>query len=86
MRVTRQSLDAAIAICKPGALFRDLGKVMYVSNFLAPPQSLIAYTESQSRKQGAALWLEHIAGTALTISFIAPLMFHTMQKTKQLAL
>ncbi|KAI0093632.1 methionine aminopeptidase [Irpex rosettiformis] len=28
MRTTRQSLDAAIAICKPGALFRDIGKTI----------------------------------------------------------
>ena len=31
MRVTRQALDAAIRICKPGALIRDIGKVMSVS-------------------------------------------------------
>ena len=30
MRASRESLDAAIKICKPGALFRDIGKVMYV--------------------------------------------------------
>ena len=30
MRTTRESLDAAIAICKPGALYRDIGKTMYV--------------------------------------------------------
>ncbi|KAI0736980.1 peptidase M24, structural domain-containing protein [Fomitopsis betulina] len=28
MRVTRECLDEAIKICKPGALFRDLGKVI----------------------------------------------------------
>lgn len=28
MRVTRECLDEAIKICRPGALFRDLGKVM----------------------------------------------------------
>lgn len=28
MRVTRQALDAAIRICKPGALIRDIGKTM----------------------------------------------------------
>ena len=32
MRVTRQALDAAIAICKPGALIRDIGKAMSVSH------------------------------------------------------
>jgi methionyl aminopeptidase len=30
IRTTRECLDAAIKICKPGALFRDLGKAMYV--------------------------------------------------------
>lgn len=30
LKTTRQSLDEAIAMCKPGALFRDIGKVMYV--------------------------------------------------------
>ena len=29
---TRQCLDEAIKICKPGALFRDIGRVMYVAN------------------------------------------------------
>lgn len=28
MRVTRQALDAAIRICKPGALIRDIGKAI----------------------------------------------------------
>lgn len=28
IRTTREALRAAIAICKPGALFRDIGKVM----------------------------------------------------------
>ena len=31
IRTTRQALDAAIAMCKPGALIRDIGKVMYVA-------------------------------------------------------
>jgi len=30
IRTTREALDAAIAICKPGALFRDIGKTMSV--------------------------------------------------------
>ncbi|KAJ7084018.1 peptidase M24, structural domain-containing protein, partial [Mycena belliarum] len=30
LRVTRECLDKAIALCKPGTLFRDLGKVMRV--------------------------------------------------------
>ena len=28
IRTTRQCLDDAIKLCKPGALFRDLGKTM----------------------------------------------------------
>jgi methionyl aminopeptidase len=28
MRTARECLDAAIALCKPGALFRDLGRTM----------------------------------------------------------
>lgn len=30
IKTTREALDEAIKMCKPGALFRDIGKVMYV--------------------------------------------------------
>ena len=30
IRTTRKCLDEAIKICKPGALFREIGKVMFV--------------------------------------------------------
>src|SRR5688572_5049010 len=30
IQTTKDSLDAAINVCKPGALFRDIGKAMYV--------------------------------------------------------
>jgi methionine aminopeptidase len=30
IRACRESLDASIKLCKPGALFRDIGKAMYV--------------------------------------------------------
>jgi methionine aminopeptidase len=30
MKASRDSMMAAIALCKPGALFRDIGKAMYV--------------------------------------------------------
>jgi methionine aminopeptidase len=30
IRTSRQCLDEAIKICKPGALFRDIGKAMYM--------------------------------------------------------
>ena len=33
IRTTRLCLDEAIKICKPGALFRDIGKVMYVLTY-----------------------------------------------------
>ncbi|KAJ7155996.1 peptidase M24, structural domain-containing protein [Mycena crocata] len=32
IRTSRECLDKAIALCKPGALFRDLGKVMQVAS------------------------------------------------------
>jgi methionyl aminopeptidase len=34
IQTTRECLDKAIKLCKPGTLFRDLGKVMYVSPFI----------------------------------------------------
>lgn len=37
IRTTRECLDEAIKICKPGALFRDIGKVMYVVNPSSAP-------------------------------------------------
>ncbi|KAG9103051.1 Methionine aminopeptidase 1 [Ceratobasidium sp. 370] len=33
IRTTRKCLDAAIAICKPGALFRDIGKAIVVRSY-----------------------------------------------------
>lgn len=30
IQTTRECLDAAIRVCKPGALFRDIGKAMLV--------------------------------------------------------
>lgn len=30
MRASRKCMFEAIKICKPGALFRDIGKIMYV--------------------------------------------------------
>jgi methionyl aminopeptidase len=32
IRTTRQALDAAIAMCKPGALFRDIGNTMFATS------------------------------------------------------
>ena len=41
MRTARKCLDESIKICKPGALFRDLGKVMCVpSPFFPLPMAL----------------------------------------------
>jgi len=36
IRTTRLALDEAIKICKPGTLFRDIGKVMLVSPLSRP--------------------------------------------------
>ncbi|KAJ7920576.1 peptidase M24, structural domain-containing protein [Mycena leptocephala] len=36
IRTTRECLDKAIGICKPGALFRDIGKIMQVDPTLEP--------------------------------------------------
>jgi len=30
IKTCREALDAAIRLCKPGALFRDIGKTMWV--------------------------------------------------------
>lgn len=47
IRVTQECLTAAIAICKPGALFRDIGKVMYV--FLPHPNCSSSLHEVNGR-------------------------------------
>ena len=61
IRVTRECLDAAIKICKPGALWRDIGKVMYVGSFfpalhLNSSLSLTENLVSQLPKVLGALW------------------------------
>jgi methionyl aminopeptidase len=38
IRTARECLDEAIKLCRPGALFRDLGKTMYVSESLKFPE------------------------------------------------
>lgn len=38
IETTRKCLDEAIKICKPGALFRDIGKVMCAFPSLLPAQ------------------------------------------------
>lgn len=40
IRTTRHALDEAIKICKPGALFRDVGKVMSVPHNCGVPSQL----------------------------------------------
>lgn len=59
IRTTREALDAAIAICKPGALFRDIGKVMLVLHFFLDyqlPSIFIFYSsEPIARANGCAV-------------------------------
>jgi methionine aminopeptidase len=43
IRTTRQCLDEAIKMCKPGALIRDIGKVMWVQYFCTPNSELNAF-------------------------------------------
>lgn len=86
IRTTREALDAAIAICKPGALFRDIGKVMLVppSSIWYYIQPLISNSENRLREPMDVLLSEHIRDMVLTTSFIALLTFPTMQKIKLL--
>ena len=53
MRTSRKCLDAAIAICKPGALFRDIGKVMSVSPSSPPPPPLLPSSLTAARQRAA---------------------------------
>lgn len=55
IRTTRECLDAAIQLCRPGALIRDLGKTMYV--FPCPYHHhchLTLPSESIARNNGCA--------------------------------
>jgi len=62
IRTTRQALAEAIKICKPGALFRDIGKVMCVI-FLSPvfflekhpPIPFLLFREPIARANGCAV-------------------------------
>ena len=57
IRTTRQALDEAIKICKPGALFRDVGKTMYVRPLKPPPilNPSHPYREPIARANGCAV-------------------------------
>jgi len=61
IRTTRQALDEAIKICKPGALFRDIGKVMCVIFclppffFLRPIPFFFRFREPIARANGCAV-------------------------------
>ena len=85
MRVTREALDEAIKICKPGALFRDLGKVMYAP----PPPLLPAYAHPRAANpspvQLAAQSSGPIADTASMNYSTAHPTSRTTRRTRQLA-
>lgn len=56
IHTTREALDAAIAMCKPGALFRDIGKVMLVLHVLRFYSNQLFYSsEPIARSNGCAV-------------------------------
>jgi len=86
IRTTRESLDAAIKLCKPGALFRDLGKAMLA--ILLPVSSLKSYPhrphkENQWHARMDVRLFERIQATGSITSSIVPQMCHIMPKIKQ---
>jgi hypothetical protein len=85
IRTTRAALDAAIAMCKPGALFRDIGKVMLVLHafrfYSSQPSTLV----NRSRDRMVVLLFVHIQAMVSTISSMALLIIYpTMLRTKLL--
>lgn len=89
IRTTRQSLDEAIKICKPGALFRDVGKVMFVPGSLIrspyTDEILFLPQESQSLVQMVVLLSALILVTASMTSSIVHRTFHIMPKIRRWA-
>ena len=63
IRTTRKCLDEAIKICKPGALFRDIGKTMCVSPPVSPARAGYANAPS-SVSQRADRAPERVLGRA----------------------
>jgi methionine aminopeptidase len=64
VNTTRQCLDEAIKICRPGALFRDIGKVMYVVDIHGVWGSCVIFPllVNLSPVQTDVLLCEHIQG------------------------
>ena len=51
IQTTRESLDAAIKLCRPGALFRDLGKAMSVISLpLSPLEAYICFYHKRTNR------------------------------------
>lgn len=84
IRTTRECLDEAIKLCKPGALFRDLGKAMQV-----PPGSVnlvfvdIKLSENPSRVPTVVQWCDPTRVT-VSMTFSTPLqyIYRIMPRTK----
>lgn len=55
IRTTRACLDAAIAICKPGALIRDIGKAMWVLKSSMRSRNLTSHSEPIARENKCAV-------------------------------
>ncbi len=92
IRTTRHALDEAIKICKPGALFRDIGKVMSVLHISGVAFSvscklmkIFFLSESQLLVQTGALSSARILVMASTTYFIVHRTSHTMLKIRRWA-
>ena len=85
IRTTRESLDAAIKLCRPGALFRDIGKAMSVISL--PLSSLETYTfcyykvNRLHERMDVRLYV-HTQVMGSTIFSMVPQTYHIMLKTK----
>lgn len=92
IRTTRQCLDEAIKLCKPGTLVRDLGKVMCVSppslpreqSLTAPPRPRCSFAGvvSPSHARMAARSLGRTRDTASMTYSTARRMYLITRRTK----
>lgn len=85
MRVTRNCLDEAIKICKPGALIRDIGKIMCVriTCVLATSLTLNSLENLLPALVDFRQW-NHTRGMESTTCSMVPQISHTLLKTRPL--
>ena len=83
---TRRCLDEAIKICKPGTLFRDLGKIMYAFFGKREPHISFDYLlANQSPGRTAVVLSDNTQVMGYTGYFTVCRTSLTMPKIKQLA-